>query len=267
MSWGWRALAKAKNIRKAPGDEPAGFWDKPVLMDLVSDLLIILGVASFAWAAIVAMQRLPIFPLRQLVVTTPLEQVGRAQVEQAARSALVGNFFTVNLDTVRTSFEQLPWVRKASVRRHWPDTLELSLEEHVAAARWQRGNGDAALVNTHGEVFAGSFAGEQSLPAFAGPEGASATMLEHYGAFKQALAPLDRRPLAVALTARQAWEVKLDDGVVVELGRDQTNQPVTDRMARFAAYYPSARQKLGSLVGVIDMRYPNGFAVRPVHKS
>lgn len=267
MSWGWRALAKPRNIRKPSGEEPAGFWDKPVLMDLVSDLLIVLGVASLAWAAVVGMQRLPIFPLRQLIVSTPLEQVGRGQIEQTARTALAGNFFTVNLDTVRAAFEQLPWVRKASVRRRWPDALELSLEEHVAAARWQRANGEAALVNSHGEVFAGSFAAEQSLPAFAGPEGSSATVLEHYLAFKDALAPLDRRPLAVALTARQAWEVKLDDGVVVELGRDETNLPVTDRMARFASYYPAARQKLGNLVGIVDMRYPNGFAVRPVHKS
>ncbi|HEX8986385.1 MAG TPA: cell division protein FtsQ/DivIB [Rhodocyclaceae bacterium] len=259
-------MAKPKKQRKAATEQPAGFWDKPVLMDLVSDFLIVLGGASLAWAGVMAMQRLPIFPLRQLVVATPLEQVARAQIEQTARAALAGNFFTVNLDAVRGSFEQLPWVRKASVRRLWPDAIELSLEEHVAAARWQRPNGEAALVNTHGEVFPASLAGEQALPAFAGPEGSSANVLEHYLAFKQALAPLDRRPVAIALTARQAWEVKLDDGVVVELGRDQSGQPVTDRMARFAAYYPAARQKVGG-VAVADMRYPNGFAVRPAHKS
>lgn len=260
-------MAKAKNVRKAPADEDAGFWDKPVLMNLVSDFLMVLGGASLAWAAAMAMQRLPIFPLRQLVVATPLEQVARGQIEQTARTALNGNFFTVNLDAVRGAFEQLPWVRKASVRRRWPDAIELSLEEHVAAARWQRASGEPALVNTHGEIFAAALPGEQGLPAFAGPEGSSASVLDHYRAFKQTLAPLERRPVMVALTARQAWEVKLDDGVVVELGRDQNNQPVTDRMARFAAYYPGARQKLGAIAGVIDMRYPNGFALRPVHKS
>ncbi len=260
-------MAKAKNIRKAPVDEPGGFWDKPVLMDLVSDLLIVLAAISLAWAATAAMQRLPIFPLRQLIVATPLEQVTRGQIEQTARTALAGNFFTVNLDAVRTAFEQLPWVRKASVRRRWPDALELSLEEQVAAARWQRASGEAALVNTHGEVFAGAATNEQELPAFAGPEGSSANVLEHYLAFRQALAPLARQPLAVMLSARQAWEVKLDDGVVVELGRDQNNQSVSDRMARFAAYYPAARQKLGNVAGVVDMRYPNGFALRPVRKS
>jgi cell division protein FtsQ len=60
------------------------------------------------------------------------------QIEYAARSAVAGNFFTVNLDAVRAAFEKLPWVRKAEVRRRWPDGLELAIEEHVAAARWKQ---------------------------------------------------------------------------------------------------------------------------------
>ncbi len=260
-------MAKAKNVRKPRTEAPEGFWDKPVLMDLASDLLIVLAVGALAWAAVLAAQRLPIFPLRQLVVATPLEQVNRGQLEHTARTALIGNFFTVNLETARAAFEQLPWVRKASVRRRWPDGLELSLEEQVAAARWQRGEDETQLVNTYGEPFSGTFAGEAGLPAFAGPEGSAATILSHYRDFVQALAPLGRRPLTVILTARLAWEIKLDDGVVVELGRDQADHPVAERAARFAAYYPSARQKVGNVAGIVDMRYPNGFALRPARKS
>ncbi|MDD5247635.1 MAG: cell division protein FtsQ/DivIB [Rhodocyclaceae bacterium] len=260
-------MAKAKNVRKAQAEPAAGFWDKPVLMDLASDLLMLLAVGALAWAAALAMQRLPIFPLRQLIVATPVEQVSRGQIEHAAQTALAGNFFTVNLDTVRTAFEQLPWVRKASVRRRWPDGLELALEEQVAAARWQRGEGETQLVNTHGELFAGSLAAAAGLPVLAGPEGSAPTLLDHYQAFAQALSPLGRHPATVVLTARQAWELKLDDGVVVELGRDETNHPVADRLARFVAYYPAARQKIGSVTAVADMRYPNGFALRPQRKS
>lgn len=265
MCWGWRALAKARNPRAV--ETPPGFWDKPVLMDLVSDLLMVLAVGALTWAGAMALQRLPILPLRQLIVTTPVMQVSQGQVEQTARTVLTGNFFTVDLDTVRGAFEQLPWVRKASVRRRWPDGLELTIEEHVAVARWQRGQGEAVLVNTHGELFSGTFAAESALPAFAGPEGSAPAVLEHYRAFAQTLAPLGRTPLAVVLTARQAWELKLDDGVVVELGRDQPHQPVTDRLARFAAYYPAARQKIGNVAAIADMRYPNGFALRPARST
>lgn len=255
-------MAKGKNLRKSQPEAAAGFWDKPVLMNLVSDLLLVLACIGLAWAATVAFQRLPIFPLKSLVVVNPLEQASRGQIEHAARTALTGNFFTVNLDTARQAFEKLPWVRRAELRRRWPDRLELALEEHVAVARWQRNDAEPLLVNSHGELFAASFAAEAALPAFSGPEGSAALVLERYRDFAQAVAPLGRKAAAVALTARQAWQLRLDDGVVVEFGRDQTKHPLAERMARFVAYYPAARQRLGHLAGVADMRYPNGFAVR-----
>lgn len=254
-------MAKAKNVRKQ-ATESTGFWDRPVLMDLVSDVFYLFGAAVLAWSAMQALQRLPVFPLRQVVVTTPLHQVGRGQIEHAARNAVIGNFFTVNLENVRTAFEKLPWVRRAEVRRHWPDSLELAIEEHVPVARWLPAGAEGQLVNDHGEVFGGSFAGEAALPAFAGPEGSSAEVLDRYRGFTQAVAPLGRRLHAVVLTARQAWQIRLDDGVVVELGRDQAKHSLADRLARFVAYYPAVRQRIGSVAGVFDMRYPNGFALR-----
>lgn len=255
-------MARSGNVRKPSGEPTEGFWDKPLLMNMVSDVFIVLGVAALVWAAATVFQRLPVFPLRQVVVTGALEQVSRGQIEHTARTALAGNFFTVNLDAARTAFEKMPWVRKASVRRRWPDALELALEEHVATARWQRGEGEVQLVNAHGELFAGIPADAEALPRFSGPEGSAAHILTRYREFAQALAPLGRRPVTVTLTARQAWQIRLDDGFVVELGRDQAKHPLVERMARFAAYYPAARQKIGNVAGIADMRYPNGFALR-----
>jgi len=258
-------VAKANPLRK-PKSEAERFWDKPVTMNLVSDLLLVCGIAMLAWAGMLAMQRLPLQPLRQVVVSTPIEQVSRAQIEHAARSALTGNFFTVDLDQARAAFEKLPWVRRAELRRRWPDGLELVLEEHVAVARWQRAEGEQQFVNTYGEVFAATPAAEPALPVFAGPEGSAATVLWRYEESVAALKPVGRHPVAVVLSAREAWELKLDDGVVVELGRDHAKHPLTERLARFAAHYPAARETLGA-AGVADMRYPNGFALRPGRKA
>lgn len=264
-------MAKVRESRAAgrqrQADADDRFWDKPVLMNLVSDLLYVLGGVALVWAAAMALQRLPVSPLRQVIVASPVEQVSRAQIEHTARTALTGNFFTVNLDGARMAFEKLPWVRRADVRRVWPDGLELALEEHVAVARWQRAEGESHLVNTHGELFAATPGTDLGLPGFSGPEGSAALILARYQEFEQALAPLGRHPVTVALTARQAWELKLDDGVVVELGRDHTKHPLADRLARFVTHYPAVRQKLGNLAGVADMRYPNGFALRPGRKS
>lgn len=253
-------MARAKRIAADAVED--GFWDRPVLIDLVADLLIIFAVAALAWAASVAIQRLPLFPLKTVLVASPVERVTRAQIEQAARAALVGNFFTVDLDEVRAAFEKLPWVRQADVRRRWPDTLELTLDEQVAVARWQQADGEARLVNSFGEVFAA--ASHAELPIFAGPEGSAPEVLARYREFAQALAAINRRPAMLALSSREAWQLKLDDGLVLELGRDDGKQSLSDRLARFVAWYQPAldRIHLGHAGGV-DMRYPNGFALRP----
>ncbi len=257
----------ARPSRKKPIEATAdGFWDRPVLINLMADLLIVFGVAGLAWATATAIQRLPVFPLREVVVTGEVDNVTRNQVEQAARAALVGNFFTVDLEQVRDVFERLPWVRQAEVRRRWPDKLELVLEEHVAVARWRRTDGESRLVNDHGEVFAA--ASDLHLPAFAGPEGSAPRVLARYREFGQALAAVERKPEVVVLSNREAWQIRLDDGVVIELGRDEENHLLSERLARFIAYYPPVLERTHlSRAGAVDMRYPNGFALRPLQSE
>jgi cell division protein FtsQ len=253
---------------RRPVSEPEtpGFWDRPGLLNMIADVLIVFSVALLAWAGSVAIQRLPVFPLRQVVVTEPLRQVTEDQIEQAARAAVIGNFFTVDLDGVRAAFEKLPWVRHAGVRRRWPDTLELDLEEHVAVARWRQPDGESQLVDDHGDVFAA--ASEQTLPTLAGPNGSAPEMLDRYREFVRVLAAIGRSPQSLVLSRREAWQVKLDDGLLLELGRDEPKHPLAERMARFTAYYPAVLERLQLASGsIVDMRYPNGFTVRAATKS
>jgi cell division protein FtsQ len=250
------------NSRVEPGSND-GFWDRPMLINLLADLLLLAGGALLAWAGAMALQRLPVFPLKQLVVSTSLDQVSRVQIEHTARTALSGNFFTVNLETAQAAFERLPWVRVASLRRLWPDGIELELEEHRAAARWTAQDGEARLVNTRGEVFVA--ATREPLPAFAGPEGSAPRVLTRYQEFSESLTAIGRKPVAIHLSAREAWQLKLDDGVLLELGRDQPKHPLAERLNRFTTHYAavssSAKNRLQT-IGVVDMRYPNGFALR-----
>jgi cell division protein FtsQ len=248
-------------IENGSGD---GFWDRPMLINLLADVLLLAGGVVLAWAGAMALQRLPVFPLKQLVVATPLDQVSRAQIEQTARNALSGNFFTVNLEAAQTAFERMPWVRSASLRRSWPDGIELEIEEHVAAARWTPKEGEPRLVSTRGEVF-NATASDKGLPVFAGPEGSASRVLARYLEFNDSLAAIGRKPVAIHLSARAAWQIRLDDGVVLEFGRDQPKHPLLDRLNRFTTHYAAVSSSAGSrlqTIGVVDMRYPNGFALR-----
>ncbi|MCF8197612.1 MAG: cell division protein FtsQ/DivIB [Sulfuritalea sp.] len=256
-------MAKARgNTRTEPGSED-GFWDRPVLINLLADLLLLAAAVLLAWSGAMALQRLPVFPLKQVLVTTQVDRVSRGQIEHAARTALSGNFFTVNLESAQAAFERLPWVRSASLRRIWPDGLELQLEEHRAVAHWPPQDGEMRLVNTSGEVFMASV--NEALPQFVGPEGSAPEVLSRYQEFSEDLARIGRTAVAVHLSAREAWQFKLDDGVVLELGRNQARHPLRERLIRFTTHYAAVRDSVGSrlqTIGVVDMRYPNGFALR-----
>jgi cell division protein FtsQ len=227
-------------------------WDDHRLLDRVANLLFGLAVLGLSYAALMAALRLPVFPLRGVTVIGDVANTTREQVEAIAREELRGNFFTVDLEATRLAFEKLPWVRSATARRAWPGRLEVAIEEHVAVARWR----DSALVNDRGEVFEAATGAR--LPVLIGPEGSAAEMIAQYAVFADVLRPVGRVPAEVRLSERRAWEVELDSGEVLELGRHD----LIARLARFTAVYEQTVARLPRRAHRVDLRYPNGFALR-----
>lgn len=227
-------------------------WDDHGLLNRIATLLYALAALAAAYTLLMLVIRLPLFPLREVAVAGEVVHTTREQLDVVANQELRGNFFTVDLEAARRAFEKLPWVRNARLRRTWPDRLEVALEEHQALARWR----DVALVNTFGEVF--EAASGAPLPVFSGPRDTAADIALHYLAFRDALAAIGRTPAEVRLSGRRAWQVRLDDGQLLELGRHD----VVRRLARFAQVYPRVAAQLRDTRSRIDLRYPNGFAVR-----
>lgn len=252
-----------KSVAKA-ATEGNLFWNSAYLLDMTANTLFVIGAALLLWSAMLIVQRLPILPIKTLVVSAPAAHVSSAQLEQVVRTTIKGGFLTVNLAEAQHAFEQLPWVRRASLRRQWPDRLVLTLEGQRAVAQWTPLDGEMRLVNDLGEVFAIDAPIRVALPVFAGPEGTSAEMLVRYGEFAAHLAEVHQDLVGVKLSSREAWQLTLDDGVVIELGREQAKASLAERVTRFVTYYPRVKNELQAerSVEVVDMRYPNGFAMK-----
>jgi len=227
-------------------------WDRPETLNRCAELLFALALVLFLYGAVYTVARLPVFPLREVRLTHAVSFVGREQVEALIRREVRGNFFTVDLARVRAAFMKLPWVREASLRRTWPDRLDVTLEEHVPLARW----GETALVNSRGEVFNAAYDGD--LPVFVGPPESAKEMAIQYEYFRRSLAAIGKSPQRLQVTPRRAWQMRLDDGTTLELGREE----VEARLARFIAIYRRALAPLARKIEVVDLRYANGFAVR-----
>lgn len=225
-------------------------WDKTHLLRTITILLLGISLLLVAYGVMRFALQLPVFKLRTVQLTYAPQQVDLNQLNQVIKRSVGGSFFTVDLEKTRRSFEQLPWVRKVSVRRHFPWGLEVELEEHVPLARW---NG-TALVNTYGEVFAGQ--SSQPLPEFNGEPDTSAQVAEMYAALSQQLSMVHRNIKEISLSPRFAWSLKLDDDMQLALGRELVQQ----RMARFVAVYPYSLATMKKKYNYVDLRYRNGFA-------
>jgi len=237
-------------------------WDNADFLNGCANALYALAAAAVIYAGVHVAIHSPLLPLRQVALHGELAHVTREQAEAAAQAGVVGTFFSVDLDAVRRAFETVPWVRKVEVRRLWPDRIEIAIEEHRALARWGSGNQVKRLVNTYGEVFEGELPEAIGLPQFSGPAGSAEEVSRRYGAFRQALAPLELEPRQVLLSPRYAWQLRLSNGLTLELGRDQLKEPVLERLARFVAFYAQTLGRLDRRLDYVDLRYPNGFALR-----
>ena len=221
-------------------------WDKPQILNWIADFFYALAAVMLLYGVLYVVVHLPIFPLREVRVEGELHHVTREQLKLIAERHLKGNFFTLDLAKARDAFEKLPWARNVSVRRRWPDRLEVTVEEHRELARW----GNVALVNSYGELF--QAASDSELPVFYGPADGVREVAEHYAKFSGTLAAPGLGIAQLVRSPRRAWTITTDKGMVI----------VGERLQKFASAY---RQTIGELereVRYADLRYPNGFAVR-----
>ena len=225
-------------------------WDKPSELNILSSVLLAISLLLVLVGALHYVLHSPLFALRAVRVDAAPQHVAAAEIEAVVRNELRGNFFTVDLEATRRSFEKLAWVRKASVRRQFPWQLEVELEEHVALASW---NG-MALVNTHGEVFKAE--SEMVMPSFIGQPDSAAEVARMYTALAGELAPLKQEIAQISLSPRHTWQLRLSNGMLLKLGNEQPQQ----RLARFVAVYPYSLAALASTASYVDLRYRNGFA-------
>jgi cell division protein FtsQ len=233
-------------------------WDNAPLLRSIANSLTTFSVLAMLYGVIYYAVHLPgLFPLQSVSLSAVPERVDAAGVLQAIRDEVQGNLFTVDIEGLRQSLEKLPWVRSASIRREFPYRLEVQLEEYQPLARWN----DSAMVDSQGEVFVAQ--SDMVLPDFVGQNGTAAEVTQRFEQFSQQLAGLELHVNRLVLSPRHAWQLRLSNGMVLELGREDVQR----RLARFVEAYPYSLAAIQSRVKYVDLRYSNGFAVNGLAKQ
>ena len=237
--------------------------DARALNATASGLMAVVVLACIASGVWWVSQR-PMFTLKTVRVESmydmELKRVSELTVRAGVLGKIKGNFFTTNLEQVRTAFEAVPWVRRAQVRREWPDQLIVSVEEHEPLGTWGE---DGRLLSVKGDVFTANLAEadeDHALPQFDGPDGSEKEVLARFAELRSWFAPVQLVPEALSLSSRYAWTVKLDNGMQVALGREKDHTTLRDRVQRLVKIYPQLAARVQSIES-IDMRYQNGLAL------
>ena len=233
-----------------------------------------------------------VLPVENIRVNGDLQFLDKDKLTALLKGQIVGGYFTVDLSMLREMLLQHPWIRDASLRREWPAGINVSIEEKVPVAYWN----DDEYISETGDVFKPEKRlNNLVLPVLNGPQGRHGDVWKFMNTLYSEMALLEYQVVRLDLDDRRAWqlvitgdaanaaamtalatdrEASVDSGkvetIVVKLGRFETHK----RLQRFVRLLPALitenqmanTEAIDSMdfknIEVIDMRYPNGFAVQ-----
>ena len=196
-----------------------------------------------------------IVPIKHVQVRGNLNYVSQKAVEERLGPYLVSsNFFQLDLEAITNEIDEMPWVEEAVVSRVWPDKVLIDMKEQVPVARW----GEKALINHKGQTFK-SLEKERykNLPLLMGPNRSTKQVMEYYELINRQLQGINLSIQQIEMRERGSWFILTNNGLEIELGRDQTEEKVR----RFISFYEKELNANIDDITRVDLRYPKGIAV------
>ncbi len=191
----------------------------------------------------------------QKVEITGQSETSEVNVLDALDLDTYPSLLTLDVDAARARVEDLPWVKSATLKKLFPDTLEIAIAERSPYAIWQL-HGELVLIDNSGRVISHTvderYAG---LPRVVG-EGAG----DRAAAFEALIArfpDIASRTRAGVLVSERRWNVILDDGITLML-------PAGDPEGALATVEKLDRAKslLSRQIAAVDLRDDGKLIVR-----
>lgn len=199
-------------------------------------------------------------PISKVRIENRWQQVSEAEVSAVLSEFMGTGFFNFDVRGAKRKLEQMSWVEFVSVKRVWPDTLSLELQEEIAIAKW----GSQSYLNQIGEVITPAKpAVNKSLPVLSGPEGAQVEVMQQYQQLNQLLLPEGLSLTSLSLSLRGSWVLTLNDSIQVAAGKADVFENIT-RLVSYITTQPSINIRE---IASVDLRYSNGFAVKAIEQN
>lgn len=180
--------------------------------------------------------------------------LGRDEILARAGVTENSSLLLLNADAVRAVLKAEPRIAEATVRKLYPDRLEIVIEEREPFARWQRG-GKVHLIARDGTVLASdieSRAAELPLVVGAGAEKRAAALIDLIDRFPS----LRDEIRAGVFIAERRWNLRLKNGIDVRLPEEDPALAL-ERLMQL----DRSKELLSRDVTVIDLRVADRASV------
>ncbi|HHF1669375.1 TPA: cell division protein FtsQ/DivIB [Haemophilus influenzae] len=169
-------------------------------------------------------------------------------------------FWGQDVAPIQAQIEALPWVKGAIVRKMWPNRLSIWVSEYQPVAFWNQNQ----FVTLDGIVFQlpSVRLTAKNLPYLGGPDYQSLKVIETWNQIYVNLKSNNIMAKGVNIDDRGAWQVQLDNDIVLKLGRGDWKS----KLERFVTIYPQIDVPENKKIDYIDLRYTTGAAVGMVDR-
>lgn len=227
--------------------------NKRMQLKLAVLLVIMLGTV-FSWPLIQqAIART--VPIRHVQVEGAFQYIDKQDIQMKISPLVQAGYFSVDLQAIQQAVMSLPWTESIQVQRIWPDRLKLRIYEQKPVIRWQA----HSLLNEQGEVFRPlNIDRFQALPVLYAPNEQRHQLLEVMHGLSVSLMDQGLYLTEFRVNERQSWSLSMENGLVIQLGRLQPLEKFSQLMKALVVLGGELVNKMV----YVDMRYPNGYAVR-----
>ena len=218
-------------------------------------LVVVVAGGAVGWHLLHAPHTLPIETVK---VKGQYQYVSSDALKLTLMPYVQNGFFNIDIDAAQNALLSIPGVKAASIRRIFPSTVEITITEQHAIARWDGGGllTDDGIVFTPRLVDFGNF---NNLPLFSGQDSDIPDLLNMYAELSDTLKPYNLKVAALSVDPTGDWQFKTDVGFNVEMGSEDM---ISRLQAFLRGYQVLLQSQPGNSLVYVDLRYRNGFVVK-----
>jgi len=182
-------------------------------------------------------------------------QVGREEIFRAAGVTDHSSLLFLDVAQARAKLEAIPWIAEATVRKLYPDRLQITITEREPFALWQS-QGKVSVIAADGTVLSAAVEPRLATLPFVVGNGAAARARAFLAVLDQFPAVRDQVRASI-MVAERRWNLRLKNGIDVRLPDTNIEQALAT-LTRF----DREKSLLSRDIVAVDLRLPDRVTVR-----